>query len=189
MLLGEKAYEKADEKQAELERNNSQSELGRNNSQSELERAKAYALNILERSRKSSEALAEKLRQKNYSQSVISELIDTYKEVNLLDDASFADAIIHDCLHIKHYNCYAIRGELIKRKIPKTIIDEKINEIESFHADELDKAVDLFIASKVRKSSTLPRDKQIFRVYGQVVRKLGMVDDLFSRIECEVDKT
>jgi SOS response regulatory protein OraA/RecX len=147
--------------------------------QLEVEKCKSYALNSLSFCRRSSIDLEERMLKRGFCVEVVNEVIETYKDVYLLDDESFASSIVADCCN-RNLSRFAITKVLERKKIPTEIITKSIACISDETEHEM---VVRFIDSKVKRSINLPRDKMLQRVYGQVARKLGHVSNIFELIK------
>lgn len=145
-------------------------------------RCKNSALKIIERSYKTEKEVREKLLLKGYEERHIENSIQFLKEYKFLNDEYYAEAFIRDKLSSK--GSARIKQDLIKKGIPRDIIEEKIEGIDK--SSEKDTAREL--AEKklrvIRKS-----ENDTYKISGKLYRFLiskGYTYDIVKEVVKDV---
>lgn len=112
---------------------------------------------LLSRRPFSKKELESRLTERGYSPEASEEAADRLEQLGMLDDYAYADSWIEICL-AKNMSGRAIKEELFKRKLPRELIDEKIEAL-----PEPDAAIDALIEARMKKESgsgPLSREKR-----------------------------
>lgn len=125
------------------------------------------ALELLSLRQLSRKELREKLLQKGYDESASSYAVEWLCDNGLLDEASYAAAIVRHYAN-KGYGASRIRGELIRRGIPKELWDEAFETM-----PESDGKIDKFIAARLKD----PNDKEQIRKISNALYRRGYAWD------------
>ncbi len=123
---------------------------GGEDSRSDYEKARAVVLRKLTGSAKSRHQLAESLREKEFSESTIAEILDRMEEVHLLDDADFARTWVCTRHELKNLGRSALRRELREKGIEETLAEEALEQI---GAEDEDAAARELVEKKLQGKS------------------------------------
>ncbi|GAA1171421.1 regulatory protein RecX [Nesterenkonia xinjiangensis] len=143
----------------------------------ERDRARNLVLRKLTGSAKSRHQLAEALREKEFSQEVITSVLDRLEEVQLIDDAAFARMWIRTRHETRGLGRSALRRELKDRGIAEETAEEALEQLSD--ADEASAAREL-IAKKMRGVTVPPgqdaaarkeREKHTRRLVSMLARR------------------
>ncbi|MBF0384676.1 MAG: regulatory protein RecX [Candidatus Omnitrophica bacterium] len=137
-------------------------------SKADFAKAKNAALRSLKYRLRSEKELSDKLAQKGFSVEIIKLTLKRLKEIGLLDDRKFADAVISSRLK-RPFGKNRIRLELVKKGVDKEIIDEEM-EILSDGYDELSVVIEL-ARKRALKYKDTEKDKIKQRIYGYLTRR------------------
>lgn len=105
--------------------------------QEHLGKAKNYAFRLLKIRWRSRNELEQKLKQKNFSQEVISAVIETLTNLGYIDDLRFAKAWVNNRLVINPRSRRFLIYELKKKGIDENIIEEAVSRIDDATEYEL----------------------------------------------------
>ena len=113
--------------------------MGSRNSKSTVfedtfEAAKKTAYKMLSRRDRTAHEIAQKLKEKGFSEATISETISSLKEVHLLDDLRFARGWARFRLESSHFGVIRLRRELLEKGIPPGDLDNILCQV----AEEFD---------------------------------------------------
>lgn len=135
----------------------------------DINKARNYALRLLEMRGRSVREIKDKLKAKTVAQQDIDLLIDDLRSLGLLDDEKFSRDWIENRRRLKPMGPARIRAELIKKGISREIIDPALNE---FVNDTDQEALALPLAEKkIRSWRGLEREKIISRMTGFLGRR------------------
>ncbi len=96
----------------------------------QVEFARRIALNLLERRQRSEGELRAALARKNVPQDIIDELMTRFTEVQLIDDAAFAEALVTTRVQVERRGRTRIRQELRTKGVDQEIIDEALSGLD-----------------------------------------------------------
>lgn len=102
-------------------------------------RATKRAMHLLERQERTEYQLREKLKQNAYPQEAIEEAVAYVKGYHYLDDARYARTFIR--FHQERRSRMRLKTDLMKRGVPKEIIEESLEE--EFLSDEREQIMEL----------------------------------------------
>ena len=148
--------------------------------------AKAIVLRQLTASPKSRKQLETKLAEREIPADAAAAVLDRFEEVQLVDDAEFAQLWVRSRSQSKSLARGALRRELAEKGIAPDLAAEALEQISS--EDELESAREL-ARRKLQRSADLSdrtvRDKQTRRLVGMLARK-GYSPSLGFRVAAEV---
>ncbi|WP_022869173.1 regulatory protein RecX [Yaniella halotolerans] len=141
------------------------------------QKARNIVLRQLSAAPKTRHQLAEKLLQRELPDDVVSEVLDRFEEVELIDDAAFAESWVRSRHRSKGLARRALSMELRKRGIDEHEAEVALEQVSD--DDEWHKATEL-VARKISRASvplsTDPeerkqRDRMVRRLVGMLSRK------------------
>lgn len=108
-----------------------------------LPAAKKVALRCLSRRDHSRHELAEKLYQKGFSKSTVSEIIHELEVMNLIDDTRFLETWSRFRIEHHHFGPLRLRQEFLKKGIPSADVAAHLQKISNVRdrADEVEKTL------------------------------------------------
>ena len=104
-------------------------------------RAREYALRLLEYRERSEQEIKERMARKNYNERLIKSTIEFLKNHNLVNNRRFARMWAESCLR-RSYGRWKVRSDLNKKGIDEEIVEEVLRESYS-KVDELQIALAL----------------------------------------------
>ncbi|MDO5492765.1 MAG: regulatory protein RecX [Nesterenkonia sp.] len=102
---------------------------------SDVDAARQLVLRKLTGSAKSRHQLAEALREKEFEEPVIAEVLDRMQDVGLVDDASFAQTWVRTRHETKGLGARALRRELQDRGVPEADVEAALDQLTSEDED------------------------------------------------------
>jgi len=156
------------------------SDLLKKEDERNLNRAREYALRLLEYRERSEQEIKERMARKNYSERLIKSTIEFLENHNLVNNRRFARMWAESCLR-RSYGRWKVQADLNKKGIDKEIVEEVLRESYS-KADEIQIALALIQkkwpslkkeenALLRRVSDFLKRRGFPFEVIAEVIRK------------------
>jgi len=100
------------------------------NNKEELNKAKEYALKLLEYRERSEEEVRSRMGKKKYNEKLIDRTIEFLKDQNLLNDRRFARMWTESCLR-RSYGRWKVQADLNEKGVNKEIIEETLKELYS----------------------------------------------------------
>lgn len=145
-----------------------------------LNRAREYALRLLEYRERSEQEIKERMARKNYNERLIKSTIKSLKNHNLVNDRRFARMWAESCLR-RSYGRWKVQTDLNKKGIDREIVEEVLRESYS-KVDEVQIALALIQKkwpfSKEEKNTLLRRVSDFlkrrgfpFEVIAEVIRQ------------------
>lgn len=92
-----------------------------------LNRAREYALRLLEYRERSEQEIKERMARKNYNERLIKSTIKSLKNHNLVNDRRFARMWAESCLR-RSYGRWKVQADLNKKGIDREIVEEVLRE-------------------------------------------------------------
>lgn len=92
-----------------------------------LNRAREYALRLLEYRERSEQEIKERMARKNYNERLIKSTIKSLKNHNLVNDRRFARMWAESCLR-RSYGRWKVQSDLDKKGINEEIVEEVLRE-------------------------------------------------------------
>jgi len=129
--------------------------------------AREVGLRILTRTSKSAQELTQALIKKGATTEVATGVVERFIEVELIDDARLAKAIVNTRVALKGESARAISRELERRGLGKHA-DHALNALD--REAELETAIEL-AAARLRRLAGLEREVQVRRLSGFLARK------------------
>jgi regulatory protein len=134
--------------------------------------ARAIVLRQLTASAKSRKQLEDKLADRNVPEDVAREVLDRFEEVDLVDDAQFAELYVRSRAGSRKLSRSAIRRELATRgvtgEIAESALEQRTDEDERADAAEL---VRRKLPAGAELTDRAERDKAVRRLVGMLGRK------------------
>lgn len=133
--------------------------------------ASLTALRLLARRGHSIGELRDKLRQRKFNKQIIDSVIQELSESGYLNDLDFAYKFSSELLNYRNLGENAIKMELIKKKIPRQIIDTVISE---FITDDKEKENIIILAKKkfsIISKSEVSKKKIKIKLYNYLTSK------------------
>lgn len=96
------------------------------------EGAKYAATRLLAAGRKTKSELKQRLRQKGFSSEDIDSATETFVNIGIVDDRSYAEMFVKDAVNLKKYSVRQIKQKLALKGIDREIIGEVMLEIDDF---------------------------------------------------------
>lgn len=146
-------------------------------------RANNYALSLLSFRARSEKEIRDRMLQKGYELSVIENTVQYLKEQRYVNDREFAEAFIKDKAELSHYGRNRIKTELLKKGIPKEMIDELIEA--TIQTDTEYETARELAESKMKSYQKDKKDSQYRKLSGYLLRK-GYSYDIVSRVVKEL---
>ncbi|MFW2513567.1 regulatory protein RecX [Demequina sp. SO4-13] len=143
------------------------------------ERAREIALRLLNHSPRSAAQLREGMVSREVAPDIADEVIERYREVGLLDDASLSAAIVRTRHRERGKSRRAILGELRRKGFGQDDIDSALEQITD--DDEQDAARTLAV-KRWNQLAGVDRDKRVRRVVGMLGRKGYAPSDAFALV-------
>jgi regulatory protein len=103
------------------------SDLLKKEDKGNLNRAREYALRLLEYRERSEQEIEERMAGKNYNERLIKSTIKSLKNHNLVNDRRFARMWAESCLR-RSYGRWKVQSDLNKKGIDEEIVEEVLRE-------------------------------------------------------------
>ena len=98
--------------------------------QNQIYEAKNTSLRLLAKRMRTEKEIIDKLKQKKFEDSIITQTINELKRINLINDEEFVDKYINNTITLnKNYGRYALLNKLIKFGISKNLANERISKL------------------------------------------------------------
>jgi regulatory protein len=94
----------------------------------DVEHAYNYALFLLNLSMRTEGELREKMQRRGYLSEIINEVIVRLKTDRYVNDEHYAEVFIESMKRYKYYGSFMIKKKLFEKKVPKEIIESKLEE-------------------------------------------------------------
>ena len=147
-----------------------------------LEKAKNYAFLLLKFRQRSAKEITQRLKQKNFDDSVIKETLSFLKRQGFVDDESFAKAWIDSRLK-KPLGLRRIKEELRIKGIDTNIIESNLKKIKQDYLEE--EVVARIAADRLSKLKGIEPQKAKRRTFAYLLRRgfsPGVILDTLARI-------
>jgi len=135
----------------------------------ELNKAKEYALKLLEYRERSEQEVRNRMGKKKYNEKLIGKTIEFLRDQNLLNDRRFARMWTESCLR-RNYGRWKVQADLNGKGIDKNIIEETLKELYSKVNASLKKENNILLR---RVSSFLERRGFSFGVITEIIEKIA----------------
>lgn len=90
-----------------------------------------YALFLLNLSMRTSGEVKEKMTRRGYDKKVINLVTNNLAEEKFLDDENYAEVFINSMKNYKSYGLFMMKKKMYEKKLPRELIDEKLDELVS----------------------------------------------------------
>ncbi|MDO5092670.1 MAG: regulatory protein RecX [Propionibacteriaceae bacterium] len=144
----------------------------------QLDFARKIALRFLEARPRSEHELRVKLASRNVPEDVARELITRFREVGLVDDEAFAEAVVQTRVRVDRHGASRIRSELRRRGVTDEVAAAALTELDS--DDEL-AAAHAFASRRSRSLRGVPPQVAQRRLYGALGRR-GFSTSVIARV-------
>jgi len=147
----------------------------------ELNKAKEYALKLLEYRERSEQEVRNRMGKKKYNEKLIGKTIEFLRDQNLLNDRRFARMWTESCLR-RNYGRWKVQADLNGKGIDKNIIEETLKELYS-KVNETQVAINLI----QKKWPSLKKENNILlrRVSSFLERRgfsFGVITEIIEKI-------
>ncbi|MGZ3596427.1 MAG: regulatory protein RecX [Syntrophales bacterium] len=146
------------------------------------EKAKQRAFRLLAMRARSEKELRAKLKEKGFDESVIDEVAARLRELNYLDDESFARQWARNLAVNKLLGNRRIEASLVEKGIPQPLVRQVLTEVREELAEQ--KAVTLLIRKKLDSDSRKIDDRERRRLAQSLMGKgfpPGLIFDILNR--------
>jgi regulatory protein len=151
-----------------------------------LDKARSYAISIIDYRPRSEKELRARLKQKGYDNQLIEKIIIDLKQHGLIDDVKFARLVARSQSHGMSCNPSFIRRELQARGVDREIIDEAVKELkENFDEEEAARSI---FNRRLKAVQGLDKNKQKTRLYRYLKRR-GFSDSIIFKLLDETYRT
>ncbi|MGH3871045.1 MAG: regulatory protein RecX [Pseudonocardiaceae bacterium] len=141
--------------------------------------AQAICLRLLTTRPRSRAELAEALRKRGVSEQVCQPVLDRLGEVGLINDAVFAESVVHTGYRHRGLARWALRTELRRRGVPDEIADDAVAAVQL--EDEEQRAREL-VRHKLRSSGTVRDPRMLIRRLAAMLVRKGYSEGLAMRV-------
>ncbi len=153
--------------------------------QDALFRAKETSFHLLKYRQRSEAELRQRLLQKSFAEEIVEETVAELKQKKYLDDAEFARLFSEDLLTRRNIGPLRMRAELIKKQVPKPIIDQTIHTLyQKYDEYELARKA----AEKKLRTLTRVDNQTAYRRVTNYLARRGFGWDIISEV-VDIDPT
>jgi len=131
------------------------------------DKAKQYSLKLLSYRGRSEKEMEERLRKKGVSARGISSTIRSLKDTGLLNDLSLAESLKREALTYRMLSQAGARNFMLRRGIPRSIVDSVLSNDDNIDIDNAVKFVD----KKLRVLGKYPAEIAKRRLYNLLLRR------------------
>ncbi|HZV46762.1 MAG TPA: RecX family transcriptional regulator [Thermodesulfovibrionales bacterium] len=131
------------------------------------DKAKQYSLKLLSYRGRSEKELEERLRKKGVSARGISSTMRYLKDTGLLNDLSLAESLKREALTYRMLSQAGARYFMLRRGIPRSIVDSVLSNDDNIDIDNAVKFVD----KKLRVLGKYPAETAKRRLYNLLLRR------------------
>lgn len=134
---------------------------------SDIERAKSRAINYISGKLKTKYELRLKLKEKDFTEDIIDEVIDILEKEEYLNDRLYCEVFIEDKKQLNGYGKNKIKSLLIQKGISKSVFEDFLDEFE--YEEEFDNALKMGI----KKLNLLSNEEDIFKKKQKLINYLA----------------
>lgn len=134
---------------------------------SDIERAKSRAINYISGKLKTKYEVRLKLRENEFSNEVIDEVLEILENEEYLNDRLYCEIFIEDKKRLNGYGKNKIKSLLIQKRISKSIFEDFLDNFE--YEDEFDNAVKMGI----KKLNLLANEEDKFKKKQKIINYLA----------------
>lgn len=143
-------------------------EAGEINRDEAVEKAREVVLRILTAAQRSRRELEQSLARKGYPEDVVTQVLDRFDEVGLVDDATYAETIVRTRHAERGLARRGIAAELRRRGIDEDTATEALDQLDP---DDERVAGARLAAKLVTRTRSLDREVRVRRAVGSLARK------------------
>ena len=134
---------------------------------SDIERAKSRAINYISGKLKTKYEVRLKLKEKDFTEDIIDEVIDILEREEYLNDRLYCEVFIEDKKQLNGYGKNKIKSLLIQKGISKSVFEDFLDEFE--YEEEFDNALKMGI----KKLNLLSNEEDIFKKKQKLINYLA----------------
>ena len=134
---------------------------------SDIERAKSRAINYISGKLKTKYEVKLKLKEKDFTEDIIDEVIDILEKEEYLNDRLYCEVFIEDKKQLNGYGKNKIKSLLIQKGISKSVFEDFLDEFE--YEEEFDNALKMGI----KKLNLLSNEEDIFKKKQKLINYLA----------------
>lgn len=134
---------------------------------SDIERAKSRAINYISGKLKTKYEVRLKLKEKDFTEDIIDEVIDILEKEEYLNDRLYCEVFIEDKKQLNGYGKNKIKSLLIQKGISKSIFEDFLDEFE--YEEEFDNALKMGI----KKLNLLSNEEDVFKKKQKLINYLA----------------
>ena len=134
---------------------------------SDIERAKSRAINYISGKLKTKYEVRLKLKEKDFTEDIIDEVIDILEKEEYLNDRLYCEVFIEDKKQLNGYGKNKIKSLLIQKGISKSVFEDFLDEFE--YEEECDNALKMGI----KKLNLLSNEEDIFKKKQKLINYLA----------------
>lgn len=134
---------------------------------SDIERAKSRAINYISGKLKTKYEVRLKLKDKDFTEDIIDEVIDILEKEEYLNDRLYCEVFIEDKKQLNGYGKNKIKSLLIQKGISKSVFEDFLDEFE--YEEEFDNALKMGII----KLNLLSNEEDVFKKKQKLINYLA----------------
>ena len=134
---------------------------------SDIERAKSRAINYISGKLKTKYEVRLKLKEKDFTEDIIDEVIDILEKEEYLNDRLYCEVFIEDKKQLNGYGKNKIKSLLIQKGISKSVFEDFLDEFE--YEEEFDNALKMGI----KKLNLLSNEEDVFKKKQKLINYLA----------------
>lgn len=150
---------------------------------SDIERAKSRAINYISGKLKTKYEVRLKLKEKDFTEDIIDEVIDILEKEEYLNDRLYCEVFIEDKKQLNGYGKNKIKSLLIQKGVSKSVFEDFLDEFE--YEEEFDNALKMGI----KKLNLLSNEEDIFKKKQKLINYLayrGFSFDVINEVLREI---
>jgi recX family len=134
---------------------------------SDIERAKSRAINYISGKLKTKYEVRLKLKEKDFTEDIIDEVIDILEKEEYLNDRLYCEVFIEDKKQLNGYGKNKIKSLLIQKGVSKSVFEDFLDEFE--YEEEFDNALKMGI----KKLNLLSNEEYVFKKKQKLINYLA----------------
>lgn len=134
---------------------------------SDIERAKSRAINYISGKLKTKYEVRLKLKEKDFTEDIIDEVIDILEKEEYLNDRLYCEVFIEDKKQLNGYGKNKIKSLLIQKGVSKSVFEDFLDEFE--YEEEFDNALKM----GKKKLNLLSNEEDIFKKKQKLINYLA----------------
>lgn len=160
--------------------------MKKNSSKEEIKRAKDYTFKLLSYRPRSIKEIRNRLKKRDYSSRIISEVVKSLKRLKFLNDREFARMWVESRIKTKPMGRYRLEQELIQKGIDRDLIEKTLGDYRE--EEEIELAKELTQRKLTRSYQNLDKITTKRRLYGFLQRR-GFPYDIIQEVMKELKGT